>query len=84
MGELWRGKEKMSDYYEERRREREEADDPQWDEYQVYLEEKQETINLEGRDYLALFVASLQTIFLPLIIMIIVFFAIGLFLFLFI
>ena len=62
--------------------ERDEEEDPQWDDYQVYLEEKQETVKLEGKDYIALFVASLQTIFLPLIIMIIVFFAIGIFLFL--
>ena len=82
MSDLMRGMEKMSDYYEERRRERDEEEDPQWDDYQVYLEEKQETVKLEGKDYIALFVASLQTIFLPLIIMIIVFFAIGLFLFL--
>ncbi|MHA2141988.1 MAG: hypothetical protein ACXADC_09150 [Candidatus Thorarchaeota archaeon] len=74
----------MSDYYEERQREGDKDDDPQWDEYQAYFEEQQETVRLEGRDYLALFVASLQTIFLPLIIMIIVFFVIGLFLFLFI
>ena len=70
----------MSEYNEEPSRE--EKDDPEWDEYRTYLEETQESTKLDGKDYLALFVASLQTIFLPLIIMMIVFVAIAMLLFL--
>ena len=68
----------MSDYYEEPSHENGDEDDPEWDEYRVYFEEKQETVKLQGKDYIALFIASLQTIFLPLIILMIVFAVIGL------
>ena len=79
-----RRKRRMSDYYEDPSREREEKDDPEWDEYRAYLAETQESTKLDAKDYIALFVASLQTVFLPLIIMMIVFFVIGMLLFLFV
>ena len=72
----------MSDNYEGPSRE--EKDDPEWAEYRTYLEERQESTNLDGKDYLALFIASLQTIFLPLVIMMVVFVAIAMILFLFV
>ena len=78
--DIERRKRRMSDYYEESSRE--EKDDPEWDEYRAYLEETQESTKLDGKDYIALFIAALQTVFLPLIIMMIVFFAIGMLLFL--
>ncbi len=68
----------MSDYNEESSRERKEMDDPEWDEYRAYLEETQRSAKLDRKDYVALFIASLQTIFLPLIIMMIVFVAVAL------
>ncbi len=71
----------MSDFHEEQSREREEMDDPEWDEYRAYMEETQVRVKLDGKDYIALFIASLETIFLPLIIMMIVFFAISVLLF---
>ena len=70
----------MSDNYEGPSRE--EKDDPEWDEYRTYLEETQESTKLDAKDYIALFVASLQTIFLPLVIMMVVFVAIAMLLFL--
>ncbi len=42
---------------------------PDWDNYRVVNEEVDATPPLEARDYLALFVASLQTIFLPIILL---------------
>jgi hypothetical protein len=74
----------MIDHYEERSTENEEMDEPEWDEYREYLEVTDEQVKLEGKDYIALFIASLQTIFLPIIIMMIVFFAIGMIIFLFV
>ncbi len=68
----------MSDYNEESSRERKEMDDPEWDEYQAYVEETQRSAKLDRKDYVALFIASLQTIFLPLIIMMLVFVAMAL------
>lgn len=70
----------MSDFNEESSRE--EMDDPEWDEYRAYLEETQGSVKLDGKDYIALFIAALETIFLPLIIMMLVFFAIAVVLFL--
>ncbi|MGY5856040.1 MAG: hypothetical protein RTS72_05520 [Candidatus Thorarchaeota archaeon] len=66
----------MNDYNEEQSGE--ETDDALWDEYRVYRDEKQEHIKLDRKDYVALFIAALETIFLPLIILIIVLFAFGL------
>lgn len=68
----------MSDNNEELSREREEMDGPEWDEYRAYLEEKQEGAKLDRKDYIALFIASLQTIFLPFIILMLVFVVMGL------
>ncbi|MBS3795413.1 MAG: hypothetical protein KGY80_10970 [Candidatus Thorarchaeota archaeon] len=39
-----------------------------WDEYVRRREAHKKAVHLEGKDYLALFIAALQTIFLPLII----------------
>lgn len=74
----------MSDYYEDPSFENEEMDEPEWDEYRAYLEVSQEQVKLDGKDYVALFIASLQTIFLPLLIMMIVIVAIGMILFVFV
>ena len=68
----------MSDNNKKSSRERKEMDDPEWDEYHAYLEETQRSTKLDRKDYVALFIASLQTIFLPLIIMMIVFVAVAL------
>ena len=71
----------MSDFHEEQSREREEMDGPEWDEYRAYMEETQVRLKLDRKDYIALFIASLETIFLPLIIMMIVFFVMSVLLF---
>lgn len=42
---------------------------PDWDNYRVINQEADATMTLDARDYLALFVASLQTIFLPIILL---------------
>ena len=39
--------------------------------WSVYEEKEQKTIHLEAKDYIALFIAALQTIFLPLIVVMI-------------
>lgn len=69
----------MSDFHEEQLRE--DMDDPEWDEYRAYVEQTQVKVKLDVKDYIALFIASLETIFLPLIIMMLVFFAISVLLF---
>jgi hypothetical protein len=74
----------MDDEYKDSSPTDDETNGPEWDEYRAHIEEQQEPVRLEGRDYIALFIASLETIFLPLIIMIIVFVAIGILLFVFI
>ncbi|MDF1539893.1 MAG: hypothetical protein P1Q69_13425 [Candidatus Thorarchaeota archaeon] len=67
----------MSDNYEERDSESsyEEVD---WTDYRSVEEEQDKDVSLEWRDYVALFIAALQTIFLPLIVLAIVFFIFGL------
>jgi hypothetical protein len=45
---------------------------PDWDNYRVINEEADATPSLDASDYLALFVASLQTIFLPIILLLFV------------
>jgi hypothetical protein len=45
---------------------------PDWDNYRVVNEEADATPPLQASDYLALFVASLQTIFLPIILLLFV------------
>ena len=54
---------------------RPEDDKIDWKEYAQ--QEDQALRPLDGKDYIALFVASLQTIFLPLIILVIVLFAVN-------
>jgi hypothetical protein len=58
----------MSDEYEDHRDEQEEEID--WLEY-ASQQEDAALRSLDGKDYAALFIASLQTIFLPLIVLII-------------
>ena len=55
-----------------------EETDPDYD-WRQYGEHETEVHHLEATDYAALFIASLQTIFLPLIILMVALFAIGLF-----
>lgn len=57
-------------------------EEPEWTEYRAHLEDEEEQANLQAKDYLALFIAALETIFLPLILMMIVFFAFGVIFFL--
>ncbi|MFW9808675.1 MAG: hypothetical protein ACFFE6_04750 [Candidatus Thorarchaeota archaeon] len=52
--------------------------DPEEYDWRSYGEHEETTVSLQGKDYLAIFLASLQTIFLPLIILIIVLFSFGL------
>ncbi|NWF95576.1 MAG: hypothetical protein HXY34_05500 [Candidatus Thorarchaeota archaeon] len=40
-----------------------------WDEYVHIPENRQESVSLELKDYVALFIAALQTVFLPLVIL---------------
>jgi len=47
--------------------------------WSVYGDHERETQSLDGRDYVAIFLASLQTIFLPLVILVLVMLGIGLF-----
>lgn len=54
--------------------------DVPWDDIVYYEEQQGQTIRLEATDYVALFIAALQTIFLPCIILIIVFGALSIFL----
>jgi len=71
--------EQMSDNYEEQDPELEASyEEVDWTEYRSVAEEQERDASLEWRDYVALFIASLQTIFLPLIILAIVFFIFGL------
>ncbi len=48
---------------------------------QVFVEEEEmrPTVSLEFKDYVALFIASLQTVMLPIVILILFLFSIGLF-----
>ena len=49
-----------------------------WDEY-VYLQEQERShVSLDANDYVALFVASLTTIFLPIVILMIILVAVAL------
>lgn len=47
-------------------------EDPQWSDYRTHDEESDISISLDLKDYIALFIASLQTIFLPLILLLLV------------
>ena len=52
-------------------------EDPEWSDYRTLDQDPKPEVSLELKDYVALFIASLQTIFLPLIILIIVMVAIS-------
>jgi hypothetical protein len=54
-----------------------EQDSEEYD-WREYGEHEEESVSLQGKDYLAIFIASLQTIFLPLIVLMIVLFGFGL------
>ena len=54
-----------------------EQDSEEYD-WRDYGEHEEESVSLQGKDYLAIFIASLQTIFLPLIVLMIVLFGFGL------
>jgi len=55
-------------------------EDVPWDDIVYYEEHQDQTIHLEGSDYIAIFIAALQTIFLPCIVLMVVFGAIAIFL----
>ena len=55
-------------------------EDVPWDDIVYYEEQQDQTIHLEGSDYVAVFIAALQTIFLPCIILMVLFGAISIFL----
>jgi len=55
-------------------------EDVPWNDIVYYEEQQDQTIHLEGSDYVAIFIAALQTIFLPCIILMVVFGAIAIFL----
>jgi hypothetical protein len=55
-------------------------EDVPWDDIVYYEEQQDQTIHLEGSDYVAIFIAALQTIFLPCIVLMVVFGAIAIFL----
>ncbi len=71
----------MSDNYDdnESNHQNEFDDEKAWRDYRIRTEDEKITaVHLTGKDYLALFIASLQTIFLPLIILILVLFGLTL------
>ena len=55
-------------------------EDVPWDDIVYHEEQQDQTIHLEGSDYVAIFIAALQTIFLPCIILMVLFGAIAIFL----
>lgn len=55
-------------------------EDVPWDDIVYYEEQQGQTIHLDATDYVALFIAALQTIFLPCVILMIVFGALSIFL----
>ena len=55
-------------------------EDVPWNDIVYYEEQQDQTIHLEGSDYVAIFIAALQTIFLPCIILMVVFGAAAIFL----
>ena len=54
-----------------------EQDSEEYD-WRDYGEHEEESVSLQGKDYLAIFIAALQTIFLPLVVLMIVLFGFGL------
>ncbi len=65
---------------ESTQRDENDNEDVPWDDIVYYEEQQDQTIHLEGSDYVAVFIAALQTIFLPCIILMVVFGAIAIFL----
>ena len=55
-------------------------EDELWDDIVYHEEQQSQTIRLDATDYVALFIAALQTIFLPCVILMIVFGALAIFL----
>ena len=64
---------------ESTQRDKNDNEDVPWDDIVYYEEQQNQTIHLEGSDYVAIFIAALQTIFLPCIILMVVFGAIAIF-----
>jgi co-chaperonin GroES (HSP10) len=52
-------------------------EDVPWDDIVYYEEQQDQTIHLEGSDYIAIFIAALQTIFLPCIAFMVILVAIA-------
>ena len=65
---------------ESTQRDENDNEDVPWDDIVYYEEQQNQTIHLEGSDYVAIFIAALQTIFLPCIVLMVVFGAIAIFL----
>lgn len=65
---------------ESTQRDENDNEDVPWDDIVYYEEQQDQTIHLEGSDYVAIFIAALQTIFLPCIVLMVVFGAIAIFL----
>ena len=59
-----------------------EEEEPKYD-WRDYGDHEQETQSLDGKDVMAIFIAALQTIFLPLVILTVAMLGIGLFIGLF-
>lgn len=67
----------MSTEFEDNEEEQLRPEDDEIDWLEYAQQEEQALRPLDGKDYIALFVASLQTVFLPLIILIIVLLAVN-------
>lgn len=67
----------MSTDFEDNEEEQSEPEEEKIDWLQYAEGEEQALRPLDGKDYIALFIASIQTIFLPLIILVIVFIAVS-------
>jgi len=65
---------------ESTRRDENDNEDVPWDDIVYYEEQEGQTIHLEVTDYVALFIAALQTIFLPCVIVMILIGALWIFL----
>ncbi len=69
----------MTKYFDDNEFREYDSQEPDWSEY-VYQEEKRPLHRLSADDYVALFIAALQTIFLPLVILAIFLVIVGVFL----
>ena len=65
---------------ESTQRDENDNEDVPWDDIVYYEEQEGQTIHLEATDYVALFIAALQTIFLPCVILMVLFGAFVIFL----